>query len=130
VDANEGSVACGGAASFNEVSDKVVDGHDDGGVVDFGDGGRAAADVDDLLNELFSGLSEVALDRFGDWLGVKWQDQEDGHGIDGMDFVTVATNEGVLFQEFLERGREGDPKDPTRLGYHGRMLCGQFLVHL
>jgi hypothetical protein len=86
--------------------------------------------VDDLLNELLSSLSEVALDRFGDWLGVEWRDREDGHGVDGMDFVTVATNEGVLFQEFLEHGREGDPEDPTCLGYHGCMLCGQFLVHL
>jgi hypothetical protein len=78
VDANEGSIACGGVTSLNEVADKVVDGHDDGGVVDFSDGGGVAANVGDLLNELFSGVLEIVVDGFGDRLQIEWGDREHG----------------------------------------------------
>jgi hypothetical protein len=79
VDADEGSVVSGGTASFDEVGDKVVDGHDDSRVVDFGDGGGAMANVSNLLDELFSSKAEVVVDRFGDWLQVKWWDWESCH---------------------------------------------------
>jgi hypothetical protein len=49
VDADEGSIACRGATSFDKVADEVINGHDDGRVIDFGDGGCATSNVDDLL---------------------------------------------------------------------------------
>jgi hypothetical protein len=105
VDADKGSVVRGCTASFNEVVDKVIDGHDDSGVVDFGDRGRAAADMGDLLDELFSGEAEVTVDGFWDQLQVEWRDWQDrGSGVDRVDFVAVAADEGVLFRELLERG--------------------------
>jgi hypothetical protein len=39
VDTDEGSVVSGGATSLDKVTDKVVDGHDNGGVIDFDDWG-------------------------------------------------------------------------------------------
>jgi hypothetical protein len=131
VDTDEGSIACGGATSLDEVTDKVVDSHDNGRVIDFGDGGRAVANVVDLLNELFSSLSEVVTDGLGNWLQVEWQDWEDrSGGVNCVDFVAIATDEGVLLQELFEHGGEGDSKDPTHLGNHGCVLRGQLLVHL
>jgi hypothetical protein len=98
VDTDEGSVVRGCATSFDEVIDEVIDSHNDGRVVDFSDRGRAAADMGDLLNELFSSALEVMADGFRDWLRVKWWDWEDwGGGVDHVDFVAVATDKGVLF---------------------------------
>jgi hypothetical protein len=131
VDADEGSVVGGCATSFDEVVDEVVDGHDDSRVVDFGDRGCAAANVVDLPNELFGGGAEVVVDRFWDQLWVERWDWEDwGGSVDCVDFVAVATDEGVLLRELFERGREGDPEDPACLRDHGHMLCGHLLVRL
>jgi hypothetical protein len=103
VDTNKGSVVCGGMTSFDEVIDKVVNSHDDSRVIDFGDGGCAAAEVVDLLDELFSGVAEVSTDQFGDWLWVEQGDWERGP-VDCVDLVTITTNKGVLFWELLECG--------------------------
>jgi hypothetical protein len=131
MDADEGSITSGGATSFDEVADKVVDGHDNSGVVNFGDGGGASADVGDLLNELFGGESEIVVDGLWDRLWVEWWDWESGRcNIDCMDFVTIASNERVLFREFFEHGGKGNAKDPASLGGYGRVLCGHLLVHL
>jgi hypothetical protein len=87
-----------GATSLDEVIDEVVDGHDDGRVVDFSDGGGAMTNVGDLLKELFSSELEVMVNWCGDWLWVEWWDWESGrHSIDCMDFVTIVTDKGVLF---------------------------------
>jgi hypothetical protein len=131
MDADEGSAARRGSSSLDEVIDEVIDGHDDSRVVDFGDRGCAATDVGDLLKELFSSESEVTADRFWDRLRVEQRDREDwGSGIDRMDFIAVAANEGVLFRELLERGREGDPEDLAHLGDHGCVLHGHLRVRL
>jgi hypothetical protein len=105
VDADEGSVACGCATSFDEVADEVVNGHDDSGIVDFRGGRRAATDVYDLLYEFFSSGAEFMTDGFGDWLRVEQWDWEDrSGGIDRVNFVAVVADEGVLLRELLERG--------------------------
>jgi hypothetical protein len=131
VDTDKGSAARGGATSLNEVVDEVVNGHNDSGVIDFGDRGCTVADMGDLLDESFCGEVEVVADGFGDQLRVERGDWKDGRGsINRVDFVAVATDEGVLFREFLECGGEGDPKDPAGLGDHGRVLRSQLLVRL
>jgi hypothetical protein len=105
VDADERSVACGGATSLDEVADEVVNGYDDSRVVDFGDRGRATSNVDDLLQELLCSNAEIVANGFGDQLGVEQGDWEDwSGGVNRMDFVAIATDEGVLFREFLQRG--------------------------
>jgi hypothetical protein len=87
--------------------------------------------VGDLLNELFSGSAEVMMDWFWDWLRVEQGDQEDWcSGVDRMDFVAAAADEGVLFRELLQCGGKGDPEDPACLGDHGRVLHNQLLVFL
>jgi hypothetical protein len=97
VDADKGVVVCWCATSLDKVTDKVIDSHDDGGVINLGDRGHAAADVGDLLDKLLRGEAEIVVDGFWDWLRVEWWDWKDGHGgVNCVDFVAIATDKGVL----------------------------------
>jgi hypothetical protein len=97
MDTNEGSTLCWGTTLFNEISNKVIDGHDDHGVVNLRDRGGAMAYVSNLLTQLFGSKIEVVVDRFGNQLEVEWGNGKSrGSGVNCVDFVTSMSDERVL----------------------------------